>query len=102
MEDYKGNIWVGTQKHGLLKVQSHKLEAAKTSADFPKSVYTIDEMGPDELLVGGDDGLFLASTKNNQVRIIRKIFSEAVRSVKVRANQEILVNSLFLHQENQW
>lgn len=94
LEDDKGNIWVGTQKHGLLKVQSHKLEAAKTSTDFPKSVYTIDEMGPDELLVGGDDGLFLASTKNNQVHIIRKIFSEAVRSVKVRANQEILVNSL--------
>jgi len=92
IEDPNGNVWIGTQKNGLLRLEGHELKIANTSAEFPKSVYSLALTSKNQLLVGGDEGLFLANISASQVNIQKKIFNQSVRSIHVSDNGKIWVN----------
>lgn len=71
-EDTTGNIWIGTWREGLLKVEEGKITATysgKTADDGSLTrIHSIQEYDSHRLLIGSDSGLTLLDTRSGNYR----------------------------------
>lgn len=81
IQDSRSYVWVGTDRHGLFRLENNQLSIPKGAAVLPDNIYTIFEDRNGDLLLGGETGLFHVSVNGNDLSLKEKIFTQDTRFV---------------------
>ncbi|WP_420388238.1 PAS domain S-box protein [Roseivirga sp.] len=93
IQDSRGYVWVGTDRHGLFRLENSQLSMPKGAATLPANIYTIFEDRDGDLLLGGESGLFKVEVNGNEVRLKEKISTEDTRFVFATKEGVVWVNT---------